>query len=210
MSDRPKNNEPYITPCETDFAYAAGIIDGEGNVAIRQKALRAGRRVRDINAEIIVSMTDREVLEWLQARWGGGIIKQNRSEKHSHWQDIYRWNLYSSRAAALLKGTLPYLIVKKPQALLAIEFQDFMEEWGGNRYHLGSKGFRVLPDEIIEKRLEYHKRMKILNLMGHGYDEREAYKKLLEKESQILATGLSTNDELDPCSDDDTEEEYEA
>lgn len=204
---QPKNNAPTTQPTELDCAYAAGIVDGEGNISIRKKALRKGRRMRDIHTEIIITMTDRPVLAWLQERWGGGILKQNRSEKHAHWQDIYRWNLYSARAATFLKSILPYMIAKRPQAELGIEFQEFLASWATKRYHAYQKGFQSLPDGVLEKREEYHFRMKVLNLMGHGFDEREAIQKLIDQRNQALATGLST-DEIDAeeSSEEDSEE----
>lgn len=188
-------NTPTIVPTMTDFAYAAGIVDGEGNVSIRKKSAREGRRVRDIHTEVIITITDRPVLEWLQARWGGGILHQHRSEKHAHWQDIYRWNIYSARAGKFLRDIQPYCIVKKPQVDLGIAFQALLEQWGRNRYHSGQKAFRQLPNDILEMREHYFRRMKVLNLMGHSFNERESHKKVMEQElklSKSLATGLST------------------
>jgi hypothetical protein len=190
----PVNNKPTIVPTELDYAYAAGIIDGEGNVSIRKKALRKGRRTRDIHTEVIISITHRPVLEWFQARWGGGIFLQRPGdEQYSHWQNLYRWTLYSERAGIFLCGILPFVIVKEPQVTLAIEFQTRMEkEWGSNRYHLGSKGFRSLPDEVLDLRESYFDRMQVLNIMGRGVEERAAVMKVRERKAKTLATGLST------------------
>ena len=51
----------------------------------------------------------------------GGSICKIRSDDVRR-KDCYRWYIYGNPAGAILEVLLPYLIVKKKHALLAIEF----------------------------------------------------------------------------------------
>jgi hypothetical protein len=172
-------------------AYAAGLLDGEGHIGIVKKSLRKGRRLREIYAEVRISMTDEATVQWLKDHFGGGILRLKRHSQHPHWQDMYRWDKHSLKATEFLREVLPYLITKRAQAELAIEFQARVDEWGSSRYHMGTKGFRPLPDEVIAMKEDYFQRMQVLNLMGRGYEERKAILQVREKENAKLASELS-------------------
>jgi hypothetical protein len=76
---------------DTEAAYAAGILDGEGSIYFSRN--RASRWPSPI---VSVASTDRELLEWLRARLGGSIV-QKRTYQPQHALS-YDWKLTDRRA----------------------------------------------------------------------------------------------------------------
>ena len=100
------NEVKVSTRIETDFAYLAGILDGEGTFVAYPTTHSFG---------LMVSMIDREVIEWLHERFGGSTPRGGFT---SVGNPIYRWSL--NRHADLgfvLARVLPYLVLKKEQAV---------------------------------------------------------------------------------------------
>lgn len=95
--------------------WCAGFFDGEGCISIaRQKKVKT--EGYNYFLQISVGQKDRKALEFLQETLGGKI-----SEKPSI--GVPYWYAAGKNAAAILEQLLPHLIVKKTQAILAIEFQ---------------------------------------------------------------------------------------
>ena len=109
-------------------AYAAGIIDGEGCIGIEKSTRgsdyrwRQNKRGYRMSVYVTVCNTNLELLEWLEQRFGG-YIKEER-HRHLGWKRAWAWRLCSIQAGNLLKLVIPYLIVKRRQAEIAIELQN--------------------------------------------------------------------------------------
>ena len=71
---------------------------------------------------IIFTNTDFEVLGWLQDRWGGNIFRPTQLDARRRPYGHLRFS--AGPARPLLKAMLPYLIVKKSQVEIALEFID--------------------------------------------------------------------------------------
>lgn len=108
------------------LAYSAGLFDGEGYISILRttgaKQL-AAKRKRNIWHELTVGMniTTPEATLWFAERWGGTnllhpTIYPNRKR-------IHMWRISQVMARDFLKDLLPYLKIKREEAVLAIEFQ---------------------------------------------------------------------------------------
>ena len=106
---------------KTDIAYIAGIIDGEGCISL---CVNKYRKPRPFSYFIRVNVTNTNewLCQWLKFALGGGVYHHpDPNPKHkSRWQ----WVLSSNEALAALKLIYPYLRLKKPQAELAIKFQE--------------------------------------------------------------------------------------
>ena len=105
---------------KTDLAYAAGIMDGEGSIGIycnssNPKSPSHRMRVR-------VTNTDRWLVNWLKASFGG-TVGINKVRPGHNWKQMWYWTVSCHKAVGVLKDLLPYLHMKRPQAELAIEFQ---------------------------------------------------------------------------------------
>lgn len=70
---------------------------------------------------IAVANTNKTIIDWLYIRWEGNIsFKKSKINNH---KDYWVWQIDGRKAFRFLKEIYPYLIIKKPQAQIGIEFQ---------------------------------------------------------------------------------------
>ena len=102
-----------------DLAYMAGIVDGEGCIAI-DRFTNKNLPSYCYRLKLRVTNTNHWLIEQLRFSFGGNIktIKPKGKEKES-WE----WYLAGERASFCLKLLLQYLCIKRPQAELGIKFQ---------------------------------------------------------------------------------------
>lgn len=112
-------------------AYAAGIVDGEGSIVItvRKPNKKSRLKSRSHQLGVVVANTRKELPEWLKMSFGGFVWPQ-RSNRKRGWRVNWTWNIYANKAKEFLKLVLPFLILKKRQAELAIEFQEIRSNYG--------------------------------------------------------------------------------
>lgn len=137
---------------EADKGWTAGIIDGEGSIGIY---LCPGATRKGFQLAIEVSNSDTRMISRLKELWGGWT-KPRTKQKSFHKQQ-WRWGLSSREAMEFLEIIFPYLISKKEQALLAIEFQ---------KRKKCNYGARRLPRNEVEVRENIAKKMKELKRQG--------------------------------------------
>jgi hypothetical protein len=141
-----KNSDMLNKLSETEKAYIAGIVDGEGSIAISKSQTKKYKYVYHI-LTISVSNTNKIVIDWLREKLGGSVHSYRCK---AHRRDCFSWQTSAARAKKVLEQILPYLIIKKEASELAIEFQK-------------RKKLRIKVDKIeLDKREEY--RIKIRNL----------------------------------------------
>lgn len=126
---------------EVTNAYQAGFFDGEGTINISGDNLWLS---------VGVSNTNTEILEAYKAKFGGKV-SLNSPSNPSH-KDYWDWAGYSKEASNLLGQLEPYLVVKKVQAGIAIEF--------ANRFHIGKgHNFSRPQEEILKEKFTYKLRL---------------------------------------------------
>lgn len=91
---------------DTEAAYAAGIVDGEGSIYFSRN-----RTTRWPSPVVSVASTDRELLEWLRSRVGGSIIQKRTYQPHH--TPSYDWKLTDRRALEFLKLVRPFLVIRR-------------------------------------------------------------------------------------------------
>lgn len=99
---------------QTVIAYFAGLLDGEGNLQMR------GRHRNSITCKLCIYNTNREVIDWLSANFGG---HQRWTIREDGWKSAGVWAVYRVYdVRALLCAAMPYLIIKREtaQAMLAV------------------------------------------------------------------------------------------
>lgn len=101
----------------TDAAWLAGLFDGEGSIVFVHKD-RATPSCR-----ITITSTCYPLLERVKEVAGVGQIIVQRRAGHVRPNHLasWHWQTYSANAINLLEQMLPWLIVKREKALLAIE-----------------------------------------------------------------------------------------
>jgi hypothetical protein len=141
----------------TDYAWAAGIIDGEGSVAMtRARPGQNRRRTLSFQVRISVRMTDKNAIQKLQRLFGGTfkLAHVRNPEKH---RATYEWFAGDRRTVAVLQKTIPYMITKKPQARLILDYRRTC--------------FRVrragrCSDAVVKRKITYFNKLTALNRRG--------------------------------------------
>lgn len=98
---------------ETDKAYIAGIVDGEGHISVKQQ-------------KILVNNIDKKMINWLKKKTGGSVNVKPRIKKHH--KKAWVWTLSPIATRGLLLIIMPYLITRKEKA------QELIREWIKNKY----------------------------------------------------------------------------
>jgi hypothetical protein len=106
---------------ETDKAYIAGIIDGEGSITVYSYS-----DIAYIKPLVNVTNTNKELLLWLKDNYRGSIYKQ--ASKGSTYKTCYRWQLWGChRILPMLRDVYPFLRLKKEQAYLLLNHPRFLK-----------------------------------------------------------------------------------
>jgi len=126
---------------KTEYAYIAGLFDGEGTIHISNQLYLAAR----------LRNTNRLTLEWIQRLYGFGHIYSDTRRV----RPCYSLEFASNQALEFLKPLLPYLRIKKTQANLAFKFQK-------RESNPQSSGYPLYPSEETKRKYIYEQ-MKQLN-----------------------------------------------
>ena len=115
-SASPSFPKPELTQAE--WGYLAGLMDGEGSICI-VKMWRGGLSE---SFQIIVHITNSSgvLLEYVAARLGGAIYAGRRHRGTGKL--VRRWQVSGRKAVAVLEWLYPYLVAKREQARIGIEF----------------------------------------------------------------------------------------
>jgi hypothetical protein len=114
------------------FAQLAMALDCEGSIGIRRSVqkhyVKTGLPIYSYTASFRIHNTDIRLLEFMKEHFGGAIHKGHSTWADNHgktkWKTSSEWMhcLGSERGEKLILAVLPYLIIKKEQAKLALEF----------------------------------------------------------------------------------------
>jgi hypothetical protein len=128
---------------KVDWSYLAGIVDGEGSIVIYP---HKDRKV--FTAEIVIPNTSLVLMKWLVSNFGGKFNVFQPKNLHGYNRKLlYRWRASGKKNREnILLGIIPYLVIKKEQAKVLLEF------------------LRLGYGET-EKRIEFAKKCSLLN---HG------------------------------------------
>ena len=129
---------------QISFAYAAGIIDGEGCIQI-QKRKSGGYRML-----VLISNTDGRMIDWFIDNFGGR--KKNHLIGHKKWKNCWEWIIYGRNAGKFLEKIYPYLVIKKEQADLAILYCNTLTQGGQ----------KVVTKSIMKTRIDYYAKLKLV------------------------------------------------
>lgn len=145
---------------ELSLRYIAGFFDGEGCISLtRRPEIRDGGQGW-VCLRATVCNTRPLVIDEIHRRFGGSRAV-SLPDKHRK-QALYRVVMSDRQAERFLACILPYLVVKRAQAELALEIQRFKRAPG--RYEAGRNGTgRRLRASVVEKENEYCERMRLLN-----------------------------------------------
>jgi hypothetical protein len=132
-----------------DLAYTAGMVDGEGHIGLAPNK-------SSFVPILIVTNTDQRIIDWLFERFSGAIHHHDRN--NALHKARHNWRLQGKHATRLLELLLPYLVLKRKQAEIAISFYA-----PGVSFHDGP---RRIPGSELERRTSLHRDLKELNKRG--------------------------------------------
>ncbi len=111
-----------------DLAYTAGIMDGEGSIGIAKHQSKSCKRGYTLELCVQVTSSDEWLCQWLKFGYGGSLSHSINNAGNPMWH----WIIAARKASVFLKLMHPFLKLKKPQAELAILFQD-AKRYGGHK-----------------------------------------------------------------------------
>ena len=142
---------------KTKYAYIAGIIDGEGCIAIRKDNHKA--RYANIQYCLVVNITNTDIrmLEFVKDIFGGSISMRPYYKKDGCFRKkCWRIMIYSNQAYELLVKVKPYLVIKQEQADLAMKFQESIGISYENPLTLKTLEFR---EGLYQQLRSHHRRL---------------------------------------------------
>lgn len=144
----------------TSNAYAAGFLDGEGCIGMFKRGINGQAVVR-----VTLANTDYNSLDRLRTIYGGNLY-QGPAAKVG-WKRPCRLTFVGKDAYEFLLAVSPYVVIKRPQLELAMEWYDFLKDHS----RLISKkrlfgGCRVRSKDTLEKEQEFKARFHVLNKKG--------------------------------------------
>ena len=119
-----------------DLRYIAGLFDGEGFITMRIQRYRDTRWPdnRKIQRRMVlnagINMTDPRSIRQIAAEHNGYFKPYRKPAKPTH-RPLHCWIVCNEKAAAFLEKIVPYLIIKKEEAVLALAYQNYMRERRG-------------------------------------------------------------------------------
>jgi hypothetical protein len=128
--NQPLKQLPITLP-ETDRAYAAGLIDGEGCIRLTQRGAQGGTvfRTGQCTLMVEVSNTDKGMTTWLHERFGGSVsYKPDNPEENRKQQ--WHWRCAANKALYCLDVIWPYTRTKRQQVKLGRRFQRYVQYIG--------------------------------------------------------------------------------
>ena len=157
---------PEIT--DTDWAYAAGFVDGEGCIAISRSFVQAKERFY-YSVQIVVSNRDRLVLDWMKTTWGGWIVSASSPYHGQKARQTWNWRTPTGQSARpFLTGIRPYLRVKLPQCDNALAMVEL------SRRSRNTLGRQPLPRAWLEEQETLYWKQRELNHRGSDAFVRKA------------------------------------
>ena len=142
---------------DADYAYLAGMIDGEGCIQVIRGTSRHHRTGAEHRLNVSLSGTAPTFPRWLQARWQGNVHRKPR--KTASGRSVWMWSVGSIQARDFLSSVLPFLTLKREEAQLALEFQATCKWRRG--------GFPRLTDEDMALRDGYRFALQAMHHVQH-------------------------------------------
>lgn len=140
----------------TDLAYVAGLIDGEGCIHLEVS------KGRWYQPRVSVGMTEPALplLTSLRDEWGGTLYQMRKPT--TKWAGAWTWHMTGHPAAKLLTAITPYLRLKGNQAEAALKLYGIVMDLP--RSPSGSQA--IWSEEARAQCAEIREQMKAMNQKG--------------------------------------------
>jgi hypothetical protein len=147
----------YDAIVATDWAYMAGIIEGEGCIRIgMQREVKARRTLRH-KLVVYVGNTDPRLIAWCRKMFSGSI--HYRPARKAQHKPAWIWEAHHQVAEEVLQHCLPYMQIKREQAEVALAFRD--------TFRMVVRPRLGIPADIVAMREGYRKSLMDLKDQQH-------------------------------------------
>lgn len=133
---------------QTDLAYLAGIVDGEGTISCSITTTKKNHKA--LHKQLSIFNTNLMLISWITSRFGGKVFSRVRSSK---WKEEHQVKWSATEAVVILKALLPYLVIKREQAELFIALHE-------------TKNVSGVTSEVQDYRVNLVSRIQELNQRG--------------------------------------------
>jgi hypothetical protein len=106
--------------------YVAGLFDGEGCVFVHCKS-------KKLLIQVSIGNTYPRIALLLRKKYGGTV--QQRQWIFTGWRTVFIWYLEGKKVIPFLETILPYLVIKRRQARLALSLALTLRSGGSGPYH---------------------------------------------------------------------------
>ena len=137
--------------------YCAGIFDGDGTVSIRKRSKASG--ATGYHVHVVVYNMNADLLDGLRAEFGG-VVYWRTGNRHCG-----EWMISCRQAKTFLRRVLPFLIIKRERAELALEAARIQSDEAVRRY-VNKNSCLVLLPETLAKVDALKQKMLLLNKFG--------------------------------------------
>lgn len=150
-------------PTNLDWARLAAYIDGEGCISIVEIRPTTKRPNTSFRLTVDISNTDPRLMQYLTLNFGGTTIADTRNPKAK--KTCFRWAVVEQKAEKILIGALPYFVIKREQAEIALAYRRAIRNGRGS-------GFKLETSEIEARRSLSNrlKELKTLRFLGNTPD----------------------------------------
>jgi hypothetical protein len=145
-------------PTQADYMRLAMAIDCEGCMDIhthRQWREHLNRFYETCYVRISIANCDPRLAQWCKSLFGGNLSLNHKKPKN--WRPTLAWYVTSKMAVEIIKNCLPYFILKREQAEVALAFQKTV-------FQVGCKGH---SKATIQKRRNFQSQIKALKHAPH-------------------------------------------
>lgn len=151
------------------LAYAAWFLDGEGTIVVTRRRNRNKYKKNSFLYSILVWIyqKDWEIMDWLVWNFWWTIYLKEKWKK----SEVYEWMTTHKKAEEFLKKITPFLKYKRPQAELALKFQERINQSNTSNRDVN---WKVLP--LWERELEIRNKMyEEIKKMKHEFKKSKIY-----------------------------------
>lgn len=154
---------------ETQVAYLAGLIDGEGSLE-SQRELQPNGTTHCYKLRLAFVFATPEPLATV-GRWLDLSVRRYKSTDPRR-SDRYRAEIHKGKSVALLVRVLRYLILKRQQAELILFIEAVRHAYSPARAHFGKSRFQAMPSEAVERMHGLHVQLRALKSNKRRADAR--------------------------------------
>jgi hypothetical protein len=155
---------------ETELAYLAGAIDSDGTIGVKRNTY-AVRITRDsgsptFSERVALRQVSPIIPAMLKTRFGGSLYVTKPSAKRG--KPLYSWAATDLRAIECIKALLPFLRIKREQAINCLTLRSLKEKSKIVRvaYGRGHAGSAPRPSDLTSAMEAIYAQAKHLNITG--------------------------------------------